>query len=207
MITSQTKVLIVDYQMGNVASVKKAFQKIGADAIISANPAEINAATHLVLPGVGAFPDGIKNLKKNGLAEILNQKVLREKTPILGICLGMQLMAKKSFEFGEYDGLGWLNGEVKKLSAENTRLPHMGWNDIEIISSEDILKDIPDKNFYFVHSYHLDCVEKDIVTSYCEYGQKFIASVRKDNIFAVQFHPEKSQTSGLKVLKNFLTYA
>jgi len=201
------KVVIIDYGMGNVASVKKAFDKLGAEALISADQTEINAATHIVLPGVGAFPEGIKNLKQNGLVQILNQKVLKEKTPFLGICLGMQLIAEKGFEFGAHDGLGWIKGEVKKINVNELRLPHVGWDNIETDKDEQMFQGVTDFNFYFVHSFHLDCKKKDIVSSTCHYGEEFTASLRKGNIWATQFHPEKSQVSGLRLLENFLKYA
>jgi len=201
------RVVIIDYGMGNTASVKKAFNKLGAETLISADPKEIHLATHIVLPGVGAFPDGIRNLKEGGLAETLNKKILEEKIPFLGICLGMQLIAEKSFEFGAHDGLGWIKGDVRKLEVNGLRLPHVGWDNIEVSPDEQMFQGITDFNFYFVHSYHLICGEKNVVTSVCQYGEKFLASLRKDNIWATQFHPEKSQTSGLRLLENFLKYA
>lgn len=203
-------VVIIDYGMGNIASVEKAIRKIGAQVAVSGEAEIISRASHIILPGVGAFRDGIKNLKKFGLDEILEKNVLRDKKPFLGVCLGMQLLAKKSFEFGEHEGLGWINGEVVKLLPKDKgfRLPHIGWDNIETVGVDrELFKNVFDYNFYFVHSYHLARTEQDIVTSYCDYGQKFIASIKKDNIFAVQFHPEKSQTSGLKILENFLAYA
>jgi imidazole glycerol-phosphate synthase subunit HisH len=204
------KVVIIDYGMGNIASVAKAIKKIGARVEISSEAKVIAEASHIILPGVGAFGDGMKNLNCLGLVEVLKNNVLINKKPFLGICLGMQLLADKSYEFGEHEGLGWIDGEVVKIqSAElNLPLPHIGWNNIEPAGAVgELFKNIIDYNFYFVHSYHLACAEQDIVTSYCQYGQRFVASLEKDNIFAVQFHPEKSQAGGLKILENFLAYA
>ena len=189
--------------MGNVASVKKAFEKIGAQVKISNSKKDIEKAEYLVLPGVGAFGDGIKNLTKFYLVDILNKAVLIDKKPFLGICLGMQLLADKGLEFGTHQGLGWIKGEVVKLKSP--RLPHIGWNNIKIIKN-DLFQDIPDDNFYFVHSYVLKPKNKSITTSTCKYGAEFPASIQYGNIFATQFHPEKSQLSGLKVLDNFLNF-
>lgn len=199
--------VIVDYRMGNLASVKKAFEKIGAAVLVSNKKEDIVSASHLVLPGVGAFGDGVKNLKNLNLVEALTERVIRHKTPLLGICLGMQLLAKTGYEFGLHSGLGWLEGNVKKLEFnKNIRLPHIGWNNIQLKNDNLLFKDIKDNDFYFVHSYHLTACPPEIVTSVCEYGQTFVASIAQDNIFATQFHPEKSQQSGLQLLKNFLTY-
>ncbi len=201
------EVVIIDYQMGNVASVAKAFKKCGARTFISRDPQKIASASHLVLPGVGAFGKGMENLKKLGLVTILKENVLKHKKPFLGICLGMQLLAKKGFEFGEHEGLGWIEGEVLAIRTKNLRLPHIGWDNIEILDNRNILKDIPDDNFYFDHSFYLSCSDKKIITSFCRYGEKLPASIKKNNIYAVQFHPEKSQVSGLKLIANFLAYA
>ncbi len=200
--------VIIDYKMGNVASVKKAFQKIGASIVISNKKTAIERADYLILPGVGAFRDGIKNLKKLGLVKLLTKKVLKDKVPFLGICLGMQLLAEKGQEFGVHDGLGWIKGEAVKLNGEGLRLPHVGWDDIKVNKENSvILDDIPDNNFYFAHSYYLKPADKKIISSTCDYGDIFPASIHKDNIFATQFHPEKSQNSGLRLLENFLNYA
>src|SRR3989338_251368 len=199
------KIVIINYRMGNVASVQKGFKKIGAETILSHEKNDIENADYLVLPGVGAFGDGMKNLKELGLIEILNNRVLHEKTPFLGICLGMQLLATTGYEFAETPGLGWIKGKVIKLSVpEKFRLPHVGWDDIEIKRDTLLLQNIPGQNFYFVHSYHLAPYDASVVTSICTYGQDLAATIEKGNIYATQFHPEKSQTSGLMVLKNFL---
>lgn len=198
------KVVIVDYGMGNVASVRKAFEKLGARAVVSHDTKELHSATHIVLPGVGAFGNGIKNLKQMGLIEPLKHQVLIDKIPFLGICLGMQLLAESGEEFGTNEGLGWVQGTVVKLQTGALRLPHIGWNDITVTHNDIIFTNIPDNNFYFVHSYCLQPCDPAIISSQCTYGEAFVASIHKDNIFATQFHPEKSQLAGLEVLKNFL---
>lgn len=198
-----TNVIIVDYKMGNVASVVKALNKLGFKNKLSNKKSDIKKATHLILPGVGAFGEGIKNLNQLGIIEPLSRRV-KSGIPFLGICLGMQLLAEKGHEFGQHKGLGWIRGEVVKLKAP--RLPHVGWNDIKILK-RGILQDIPDNNFYFVHSYILKPKNESIITATCKYGIEFPAVIQYKNIFATQFHPEKSQLAGLKVLDNFLNYS
>ncbi len=198
------KVTIIDYGMGNVASVKKAFEKVGAQVKISNSKKDIEGAEYLVLPGVGAFGDGMKNLIKLNLVDLLNKAVIKDGKPFFGICLGMQLLAETGREFGAHSGLGWIKGETVKLKSP--RLPHVGWNNINILK-KDIFQNIPDDNFYFVHSYVLKPKNKFITTSTCKYGTAFPASIQYKNIYATQFHPEKSQLAGLKVLENFLSHA
>ncbi len=201
--------VIVDYQMGNVMSVKKAFVKLGVAVKISSQINDFETADYIILPGVGAFRDGMSNLKELNLIDILTRKVLVEKVPFLGICLGLQLLAKSSSEHGFYDGLGWVDASVERLTGnENIRIPHVGWNDVKPRQSDDpLFFGVEDLCFYFVHSFAMKPNDKSIVTSYCEYGEKFAASIRQENIFATQFHPEKSQNSGLKLLENFLNFA
>jgi imidazole glycerol-phosphate synthase subunit HisH len=200
------KVVIIDYKMGNIASVEKSFKKVGANIVISNKEMDIKNASHIILPGVGTFGDGMKNLKKLGLINVLRKKIKKEKTPFLGICLGMQLLGEIGHEFGKDDGLGLIKGAVVKLNTGKLRLPHIGWNDIKIVKKNILFQNIPDNNFYFVHSFHLKCPQKSIISSTCTYGEKFVASIQDKNIFATQFHPEKSQLGGLKVLENFLSY-
>jgi len=204
--TTNKKVIIIDYRMGNVASVEKAFRKFGVKTSVSRRIREIEESDFLVLPGVGAFGDGINNLRFLGLVEVLDHRVIKEKVPLLGICLGMQLLGQEGREFGVNNGLGWIRGAAVKLETKNLRLPHVGWNEIQPVGNSGLLQDLPDKNFYFVHSYHLKIDEPEIITSYCRYGEKFASSIQKGNIFATQFHPEKSQSAGLKILENFLNY-
>lgn len=204
-------VVIINYNMGNVASVAKALNKLGFKNKLSNKKSDIERATHLILPGVGSFGDGMKNLTELGLINILTKRVVEQGTPFLGICLGMQLLAERGNEFGTHEGLGWIKGEVTKLkspqlrSGQAPRLTHVGWNNIKIVK-KSILYDIPDNNFYFVHSYVLKPKNKSIVTATCKYGSEFPAAIQYKNIFATQFHPEKSQLSGLKLIDNFIKY-
>jgi len=192
--------------MGNLRSVQKAFEKIGCNAIISNDKETIQNATKLVLPGVGAFKDGMKHLQELNLIDILNKKVLEDKTPILGICLGMQLLSNKSYENGETTGLGWIDAEVVKFEFDNTNLkiPHVGWNEVIFQDNNNTLFSHIEnhKDFYFVHSYYFKPNE-DVIIATTEYGFEFTSAINKDNIFATQFHPEKSQANGLQILKNF----
>lgn len=199
-------IVIVDYGMGNLCSVANAIRYLKQDVVISDKKEDIEGASHIILPGVGAFEDGISNLKKIGVIPIMEKEVLVNKKPFLGICLGMQMLADDGFEGGHFPGLGWMHGSVKKLDSRGTKLPHMGWNDVDIKKGESLFDELSeDKNFYFVHSYYLDCPEEYVI-AWCEYGQKFAAAVRKENIFATQFHPEKSHVTGSIILKNFINF-
>ena len=192
--------------MGNLRSVQKAFEKIGCEAIISNDIKIISNADKLVLPGVGAFKDGMRYLEELNLIKILNKKVIEDKTPLLGICLGMQLLANKSYENGETLGLGWIDAEVVKFTFDTQKLkiPHVGWNEILFQNEQNKLFANIDnhKDFYFVHSYYFKEKEKVSIAT-TDYGFEFTSAIAKNNIFAVQFHPEKSQTDGLQILKNF----
>lgn len=201
-----TNIAIIDYGMGNLASVEKVFKKIGAAPLITNSEKDIDRACFIVLPGVGAFGDGMENLVRLGLISVLTRKVIKEKTPFLGICLGMQLLGEVGYEFGINRGLGWIKGEAVALKTKKHALPHMGWNNIVIRKNDPLFKEMPDNNFYFVHSFHLKCNDQSIVSSTCNYGQKFVSSIHSKNIFATQFHPEKSQLSGLKLLENFINH-
>lgn len=201
-------VVIVDYGLGNLRSVAGAVKKIGFEPIISNERISIEKADKLILPGVGAFGDGINNLRRLGLADALSHAVLKQGKPILGICLGSQLMAEEGHEFGYFKGLGWLEASVVKLETNSTelRVPHVGWNDLKQIKHSLLFDGIPEEAlFYFVHSFHLRCDNPDIVIGECEYGVRFAAAFQQGNIYATQFHPEKSQYYGLLLLKNFLT--
>ena len=194
-------IAIVDYGMGNLRSVQKAFEYVGQNAVITDNAKDLQDASHIVLPGVGAFKDAINALDNSGLSGILKSEIAKGK-PFLGICLGMQMLFDKSYEDGEYQGLGLIRGEVKRFEVD-LKIPHIGWNELIIKKRTPLFDGIEDRNFYFVHSYHAsDCLVEDIETS-CEYGYEFTASVNKDNIWGVQFHPEKSGDTGLKLLTNF----
>ena len=199
---------IIDYGMGNLLSVQRAFEKCGSDAVIIDNPLELRDAERIVLPGVGAFPDAMDNLRKNGWIEELNRAVLEKETPILGICLGMQLLADKGDEVRECDGLGYIPGEIIRFTQtqEKERIPHVGWN--EILKREDspLFDGIADgTNYYFVHSYHFRVANEENIATVTPYCGEFVSSVIKDNIVGTQFHPEKSQKAGFKLIKNFLS--
>lgn len=198
-------IVIIDYKTGNVGSILNMLKKIGADAEISSDPELIRNASKLILPGVGSFDAGMKSLKEMGLIPILSEKVIKGKTPILGICLGMQLFAQKSEE-GVLPGLGWISGEVKKFDFDKRRLkiPHMGWNTIDIKKSDLVFKDMAEEpRFYFVHSYHFVCENKEDVLATTNYGYDFESIVKRENIIGVQFHPEKSHKFGMQMLKNY----
>jgi len=193
--------------MGNLKSVQKAFQKIGCDVVISNNHHEIKEADKIILPGVGAFKDGMKHLQELGLIELLYEEIIVKKKLFLGICLGMQLLATKSYENGEVEGLNWIKASVTKFNfLQNIKLkiPHTGWNNIIYKMKTPLYKGIlNNSDFYFVHSYYFK-TEEDIILSTTEYGKEFISSINKENIYACQFHPEKSQKVGLKLLENFV---
>lgn len=198
-------IVIVDYGVGNTYSVSNAIKYLGyKKLVISDDERSINAADVLILPGVGAFEEAVNNLRARNLDQILNEQVLSLKKPILGICVGMQLMATLSEENGNHAGLDWIEGKVKKLELPiEFAVPHVGWNDVAINSVDPLFKKNPsNSNFYFDHSYYFECDEK-YISAYCDYHIKVTAAVQKENIFGVQFHPEKSQNNGLKLFRDF----
>jgi len=201
-------ITIIDYKTGNYGSVLNMLKKIGAEAVISSDILDIEKADKLILSGVGSFDTGIKNLQELEILPVLNKKVLENKTPILGICLGMQLFAKKSEE-GKLTGLGWIDAEVVKFKFDKNKsdfkIPHMGWNIVETKKINVLFKNMTEEQrFYFVHSYHLMCDnEKDIIAE-TNYGYEFVSAIQKENIFGIQFHPEKSHKFGMRLLKNFV---
>ena len=199
-------VVIINYGMGNVKSIKNQLARMSFNSIISSKENDIEKADKIILPGVGHFDAGMKNILANNLFDILTYKVVEKNTPILGICLGMQLFCDASEE-GKTNGFGWLKGKVIKFQINNTKykIPHIGWNNLNIKNNSKLLKDINEKNyFYFAHSYYLSDVKEKNILAYTSYSFEFISSVRKGNIFGTQFHPEKSHQSGIKILKNFL---
>ena len=204
------RVAIIDYGIGNRRSIHEAVKKIGYESIITSDPDKLNSCTKFILPGVGAFCDGMKNLNELGLTSVMETLVLKEKRPILAFCLGFQMFAKTSDEFGRTQGLGWIDAHVKKLqpNSNELRVPHVGWNDTEVIA-ENVLWDGIPKNtlFYYVHSFCVDCLDPGIVIARCDYGLQFAAAIQADNVFGVQFHPEKSQNQGLKLIRNFIEKA
>ena len=199
------KALIVNYEMGNVASVKKALDFIGIESIISNLEKDFEDSEFIILPGVGSFKQGMDNLNKLNLVNILNNEILIKKKPFLGICLGMQLIAQTGTEHGITDGLGWIEGTILKIQSNDLRIPHLGWNNL-ISTKDSILKSFNGKDFYFIHSYHFDVTKTEDIAATVNYGKQYVAAVRKDNIFATQFHPEKSQEQGIKLLKYFFNH-
>ena len=195
-------IAVVDYGMGNLRSVQKGFYKTGMDAIITDDPKIIADASHIVLPGVGAFKDCMQNLESRNLVEPVLKGVKAGK-PFLGICLGLQLLFEESEEFGSHNGLGLIKGKVARFPKSDLKVPHMGWNDVQISRNSRLLnKSDEGSYFYFVHSYYV-VPDEDVTVTTTDYGQTFTSSIEKDNIFACQFHPEKSQDVGLNLLKRF----
>ena len=200
-------VAVVDYGMCNLDSVRRAIEECGRTVTVTDEAKEIEAAGHIVLPGVGAFPDAMRHLTNRGLDKVLHEQVVVEGAPFLGICLGMQLIAAVGLEGSRTDGLGWVDGEVRRLvpTEQDRRLPHVGWNEVFPAGDSPLFAGIePGSDFYFVHSYHLACSSGDDVAATTPYCGEFASAVGRDNIHAVQFHPEKSQRNGLRLLQNFL---
>jgi glutamine amidotransferase len=202
-------ICIVDYKIGNTRSIQNMVYRAGFDAIISNRYEDIKNANRLILPGVGHFEKAMEMLDQYDLLELLNQVVLLDKKPVLGICLGMQLMTQHSEE-GNCKGLGWIDATTMKFNPDDTfdvKVPHMGWNTVEFVKSDNLLKDMPKPSrFYFVHSYYVNCNHETDVFSHTHHGIKFASAFRKNNIIGVQFHPEKSHKYGLSFLRNFCAY-
>jgi len=199
-------ITILDYGMGNVKSILNIIYKVGGEATISSDIDKILDAEKIILPGIGSFDIGVKNLTEQGLIPVLKKKVLKEKTPFLGICLGMQLITQKSEE-GKLNGLGWINAKTEKFRSlkDNLKVPHMGWNYVVVKKNSKLFKDMYDNpRFYFVHSYYVQCKDENDILATTEYGFDFVSAVEKDNIYATQFHPEKSHKFGMKLMENFV---
>ena len=200
------KIAIIDYGMGNIHSVSKAIELCGAKPIVTNKKSQVISCDKIVLPGVGAFDDAVIELEKLGLVAVIKEQI-KNKKPFLGICLGLQLLFETSQEAKSKEGLGILKGQVIKFSAKlGQKVPHMGWNNLEDVSADcSLLSGISAKEqVYFCHSYYPDPVDKDIIAATCDYGVKFACVLVRDNIYGVQFHPEKSQAVGLKIIKNFV---
>lgn len=199
-------IVIVDYGMGNLGSIANMLKKIGTESLITADPAKIESAQKLILPGVGAFDSGMANLAHRNLIAVLNQKVLQNKTPVLGVCLGMQLLTKASQE-GSLPGLGWIDASTVKFdlpAGSSLKVPHMGWNTVKVFRSHPLFERLEQEaRFYHVHSYHVVCSTKEALAM-TEYGYDFVSAVACENVFGVQFHPEKSHRFGMQLLKNFV---
>jgi len=195
-------IAIIDYGMGNLRSVEKGFQKVGIDAVVITNPQAIDNAQAVVLPGVGAFRDCMRNLEQMSMTEPIVKSIQKGK-PFLGICLGLQVLFTESEEFGICKGIGVLKGRVVKFQT-GLKVPHMGWNNVKIVQRPPIFNGIHDESFfYFVHSFYVEPQDINVIATTTDYGVTFTSMVWKENIFATQFHPEKSQEIGLMVLKNF----
>lgn len=198
-------IAIIDYDAGNIKSVEKALQKLGADVVITKDAQEILRADKVILPGVGAFGDAMANLKKFGLDKVIYE-VVEKGTPFLGICLGLQLLFERSDETPGVEGLGILKGEILRIpDKDDLKIPHMGWNSLHLQNQGRLFMGLSEQSYvYFVHSYYLKAEDEQIVKATTDYSVNIHASVEKDNVFACQFHPEKSSDVGLKILKNFV---
>jgi len=199
-------IAIVDYGMGNVASVKNMLNRIEVKHVLLAStPEAILKSDKIILPGVGAFDHGMNNLKEYNLINALNEKVISQKTPVLGICLGMQLLTESSEE-GIEKGLGWVKAKTRKLDFTNNgdlKIPHMGWNYVSVKKKNPLISEDDNFRYYFVHSYYVDCFEQKDILGTTEYGINFSSAIQHENIFGAQFHPEKSHKFGMKLLENF----
>ena len=195
-------VCIIDYGSGNVSSIRSAIDILGIKSIISNNKKDIALSSHLILPGVGSFNNAVSLLKKNIDLNFLENEVLNKQKPILGICVGMQIMANKGYEFGEHSGLGWVPGYVDKLNTD-LRLPHVGWNEVQL-TRNNIISESEKPTYYFTHSFEFVAENRDNVCGVSKYGKEFDVFISNKNIYGVQFHPEKSQKDGLKLLNKFI---
>lgn len=202
-------IAIIDYGMGNVRSLMNAFDYIGRDAVVTADFDELEAADRLVLPGVGAFGDAMKAIDAKGLKPVLDRLALEVKRPVLGVCLGMQLFARVSHEHGSHPGLGWLDAEIMPLRvAPPAKVPHVGWNAVSFAPEEWLFRGLPsgESDYYFVHSFHMVCRDPADLVGTTDHGGPVTAAVRRGNLTATQFHPEKSQDNGLQLLQNWLAH-
>jgi glutamine amidotransferase len=202
-------IAVVDYDMGNLHSVQFALDRAGGDVRVIRAPEELREAERIVLPGVGAFGECVRNLHASGLLEALTEEVMHKAKPFLGICLGMQVLASQGHEGGLHSGLNWVPGVVRRfdLAAQELKVPHVGWNEVRPCGSQPMFKGFrKPPAFYFVHSYHLVAEDVRHVAATCDYGGPFTAAVVSGNVFATQFHPEKSQHDGLRLLENFLDW-
>jgi glutamine amidotransferase len=199
-------IAIIDFGMGNLGSIHNMLTRMNYDSEIVSDPERIKLATKLILPGVGAFDTAMTNLENRGLLPVLNELVMERKIPLLGICLGMQLLCQQSEE-GRLRGLGWIDADVVRFAfspEQNLRIPHMGWNTVRLAKDSVLFKDMyPEPRFYFVHSYYVKCKNQDTVLAETHYGREFASAIMSDNIYGVQFHPEKSHKFGMKVLGNY----
>jgi len=200
------KIFVADYGCGNTKSLYNSLKFLGFNPVISNNNKDLNVSTHIILPGVGSYANAIKKINDKLDLNFLKKQVFIEKKPFLGICVGMQVLSDYGFEFKKTKGLGWIHGEVKQMNPRPNILPQIGWNNLEILQEKNnLLLNISDKDyFYFVHSYAFKVKNSNIVVAKTSYNSNFNSIIQKENIIGVQFHPEKSQSSGLKLLKNFV---
>lgn len=202
--------VVIDYDMGNLKSMSNALKALGLPHEVSGDRDVVERAAAVILPGVGAFGDGMQALRRRGLVDVLQKKVIDECVPYLGVCLGMQFLASKSFEHGEHEGLDWIAGSVNRIAPADAALkvPHMGWNDLDVTrAGSPLVRSIESRTaVYFIHSYHFVPNARDCVVATTGYGGDLVAAVQHEHIFGVQFHPEKSQGAGLAILRNFADY-
>jgi glutamine amidotransferase len=203
------RVCIIDYGMGNLGSVRNAYESLGCEAEIIHEPDKLRSADRIVLPGVGAFGDGVRNLHSGGWVPALTEEVIQHGKPFLGLCVGMQVLATTGTEHGTHTGLDWIPGVVRRLEGDEPgiRIPHIGWNDVRITKGTGMYAGMNDMcTFYFVHSFVLCPDDPSVINGVSQHGAEFAASIQKDNIWATQYHPEKSQKNGLQVLENFMDW-
>lgn len=200
------KLVVINYGMGNLASVCRALEECGSEPVLSANPKSLTDADRIILPGVGAFGDGMKNLREAGWPTAIRETLKNPEVFLLGICLGMQLLADKGYEHGDHEGLGLVRGKVERMNPkEGERVPHVGWNELRIVRDDGLTKGIAKgTDFYFVHSYQFNVDDENDVIGRTPYAGEFVSVVRHGNVFGTQFHPEKSSFAGFQLLKNFL---
>lgn len=199
-------IVIIDYGSGNLRSVAKAFERVAPNVVVSSDASLLESASHIVLPGVGAFADCMAGLSAiPDMLTVLNEQVRVRGKWFLGVCVGMQMLFENGYEHGIHKGLGWLKGEVVPLSKSSLKIPHMGWNELQIKQNSPLLKNVSNgEHAYFVHSYHAKLTDNSQLLASVEYGEDITAIVGKDNIFGTQFHPEKSQKTGLQIIENFV---
>lgn len=203
-------IAIVDYGMGNVRSLANAFAYLGEEVVVTDQPQVMDDAERIVLPGVGAFGDAMRAMSEKGVIEPLNRQVMELGKPLLGICLGMQLVARQSVEHGNHQGLGWIDARVERLApAPPLKVPHVGWNSLDFPEDDWLFQGVrrQEANFYFVHSFHMVCARPEDRLATTDYGGDVTAVVRRGNILAMQFHPEKSQDNGLRLLQNWVNWS